>query len=321
MKALALCIIALHLTAFSSPSFDLDHLELKPLEGGFSKSQLYSFWQDGQKYVLRYIVTSRGESFRMDEVAAHRAAASVGAAPEIIYAETHAEYIIMPFVEGHSLSSEDLKNEELIRSLAATIKRVHDFSGPYPEKATTLAERVDHNYKRGLESGYAFPSGFAEEVEKVLQQKPETVVPSHGDLNRGNILVNRNKISIIDWANGTFDDPFTDLCYITLINALNPHQEELFLSSYFGRSPTKAEWQRLKAAKRKYYLVVAAIWFRFAEVPQEQVSLIDQKFAASVLKDADDYLKEGTVVNIRTAPKEDVLQYALSFYKAYLDRR
>lgn len=255
----------------------------------------------------------------MDEVAAHRAAASVGIAPQIVYAEPHAEYIIMPFVEGHSLSSEDLKNNEFIASLAVAIRKMHNFSGPYPKKATTLPERIAHNYQRGLQDGSAFPSGFDRQVEKVLQQKPTTLVPCHGDLNCNNILVNGTEISIIDWANGTLDDPFTDLSYICVTNHLTIEQETLFLFSYFGRQPTESEWQQLKEAKRKYYLIVAAIWFRFAETSQDQVSLLDQKLMSPDLKDANEYLKEGTVVHIHQAPKEEVLNYALSFYKAYLN--
>lgn len=104
-----------------------------------------------------------------------------------------------------------------------------------------------------------------------------------------------------------------------MTNNLSPEQERIFLNAYFERDPKQQEWQQLNTAKRKYYLVVASIWFRFAEVPGEQTALIDQKLESSTLKSAREHLKEGSVVNIRTAPKEEILQYALSFYRAYLD--
>ncbi len=305
-------------SAYCAPFFNIDSLTLEPLKGGCSTAPIYAFFQDNKKYVLRYTHASQRMSFQ-DELTAHKAGAALGIAPEIICADPDAQYMVMPFVDGHLLSSEDIKSDDFIRLLGNTIRKLHNFSGTYPTQASTLMERISGNFKEGQKKDLAFPSSFGAQIERLLLQKPKALVPSHTDLHPGNIIVKDHTISLIDWALATFDDPFTDLCYISLTNNFSLKQEQVFLETYLEKAPTEAEWQQLSIAKSKYYLFMASIYFLCAEVPKkEQEALIDQKLAWTPIKSADEHSEKEPFVNFRTASKEEILQCGLSFYKKYL---
>jgi hypothetical protein len=51
----------------------------------------------------------------------------------------------------------------------------------------------------------------------------------------------------------------------------------------------------------------------------ERVAKLDAQLRSDSLKKASEYLKEGKVVDPRTASSEEMTSYALSFYKAYLE--
>ena len=169
------------------------------------------------------------------------------------------------------------------------------------------------------------------EVKKTLSKTClRPLVPTHGDLNPTNIIVNdsRNSIDIIDWTTATIQDPFADLGYFCLLANLSKLQEKLFLEAYFGRNPTQEEFEILYEEKSKVNLLTAVLWFRFSETTQERtlpivarVAALDAALYSPTLKPAQDYLNEQIVVDLNTDEKSAIKSYALSFYKAYLDSK
>ncbi len=303
---------------------DKEALVFEPLEGGFTRAKLYAFFLDEKKYVLRFMASGQPQKFWENEIKAQETAGLLGIAPACLFTPEGFEFMIMPFVEGHLLNQEDIQ-EEKITTLGKHLQALHSFKGDYPTKHT-LSQRIQIQYQKAVASGIAYPTGFEKALEALAKEPSYPLVPSHGDLHRGNILVEGDHISFIDWTNASFDDPFTDLSYLSLLNNMTPLQEQTFLTAYFGRAPTEKDGERLKAGKAKVCLVIATIWFRFGEsledkkIPLEQrVALLDEQLNSPLLKPASAYLRAGLVVNIHSENKQEVRLYALSFYKAYLE--
>ncbi len=265
------------------------------------------------------------ENQRHNEIQACNIAYCLRLGPNCVASDKDALLMIMPFVEGHALSSKDLNGASLSCRLGEMIHTLHAYSESYPTRYTLL-ERLKIHYQKGKNSGIAYPTGFDQSVATVLNKPSDaSSVPCHGDLNPSNVLIRNDEIFIIDWANATWDDPFVDLSYISLLTNMTDEQERVFLKAYFGREATSHELERLKEGQSKIYLITAAIWLRYSESLEDQqltyherVVKLDAQLNDPSLKNAREYLREGKVVDLRSDSKEAIKAYALSFYKAYL---
>lgn len=293
------------------------------LAGGMTRAKLYTFEAEGKKLVLRFLALtpSQTKEMRQNEIHALKIGNKLGIAPGCIFSDQNAVLVVMPFIEGHALrQSED---HQLIQ-LGSMLKILHNYPGPYPTRYP-LKDRIKLHYQKGIKSGIAYPTGFDQEVETVLNTLClRTTVPTHGDLNLSNILVNDSSIILIDWTTATWDDPFADLSYFCLLSDLTDDQEKIFLESYFEKK-LENEHQTLKEEKAKICLLTAVLWLRFSETEEEQslplalrIFALDNELHSPDLKSIQDYLREGIVVDLNTASKPAIKSYALSFYKAYL---
>lgn len=301
--------------------------QFQALEGGLTRAKVYSFELEGKKYVLRFLALSpsHSEEMRQNEIQALKIGNKLGLAPGCVFSDRHAFLMVMPFIQGRPLQHPD---GEQLSQLGSKIRKLQDYPDSYPTRYS-LKDRIKQHYQKGLKAGVAYPTGFAQEVQSVLNTSiPRSPVPSHGDLNPSNILIDDSSgdIKMIDWTTASLEDPFFDLSFFSLLSNLSPLQEEVFLEAYFGRKPSEEERGILKEEKGKVCLLTAAIWLRFSETPEEAVLPLESRIAAldaeldsPSLKSIQDYLGEGIVVDLNTAPKSEVRSYALSFYKAYLD--
>ncbi len=298
--------------------------QFQSLEGGLTRAKVYSFEIEGKKFVLRFLALNHSKEMRQNEIQALKIGNKLGIAPRCVFSDQNAVLVLMPFIEGHSLRHPE--NRQLLQ-LGKMLRALHNYSDSYPTRYS-LRDRMEQHYKKGIKSGIAYPTGFDQEIQAMLS-KPclRSLVPSHGDLNPSNILVNdsSNSINIIDWTTATWEDPFADLSYFCLLSNLSFAQEKIFLESYFGRTPSEKEYEILKEEKAKVCLLTATLWLRYSETEEERslplasrVSALDAELCSNTLKSAQDYLREGIVVDLNTASKSAIKSYALSFYKAYL---
>lgn len=261
---------------------------------------------------------------RQNEIQAMKIGNKLGIAPNCVFSDQDAILMVMPFVQGHSLHHP--ANHELSR-LGVMVRKLHAYPDSYPTRYS-LKNRISQHYQKAIKAGITYPTGFEQEVQNVVNKSSSrSLVPSHGDLNPSNILVDDSRgINFIDWTTATLEDPFFDLSFFCLLSNLSPLQEEVFLEAYFGRKPLKQEWEILKEEKAKVCLLTATIWLRFSETLEEvalplesRIAALDAELYSPALKSIQDYLREGVVVDLNTAPKSEVKSYALSFYKAYLE--
>ena len=307
---------------------ELEKAVFQPLVGGLTRARLYSFELAKQKYVLRFLALGPSQPLpmRQNEILAHQIGAELNLAPPCLFSDQQAALMIIPFIEGQAFSLAKGANHSHLIQLGTMLQRLHRFEGSYPTRYSFL-QRLNKHYQKGLQAGIAYPTGFTQNMQHILSQPSlRPPVPSHGDLNPSNILVDKENIYLIDWTNATKDDPFADLSYFCLLANLTEGEERSFLQAYFGREPSPEEWDILTSEKAKVYLLTATIWLRFSEDAVEQerplplrIASLDAELHSATLKTAQDYLQEGIVIDLNHAPKAAIRSYALSFYKAFLD--
>ncbi len=304
------------------------------LLGGFSHSRLYSFQINGERFVLRILdykrISSPEDTFtkRLSEVLSHRAASVAGIAADIHYSDPEALIVIMDYLEGASLCAENLLNRRFLLDLGASVCTMHSINVELPFQRSQ-DDRITKHYLQALSKGVAFPTGFQgvyDDYMRVSHDSFNGKVFCHGDLNSGNIILQKERPYYIDWAGANIGDPYTDLGYITLLSGMNHQQSAVFLEGYLGHQASAEESAKLFLAQARTCFLTAVVWFDFSETEEERevpiserVLRLDEKLASPNLSTVHDYIVEGKKVNPLTGPTHEVLLFALSHYKEYLN--
>lgn len=174
----------------------------------------------------------------------------------LIHVDEQNGWKISKFVE--TTAEFDFSNEDHIAMLARSIKKLHDsntqvgFPFDYAAEAKSLIEfekRVDSIAYRNLR----------EEEEKMapildlIQQDGWQVSLCHNDIYEPNLLVEGDKLHLIDWEFAGDCDIGFDIC--KLFSVHNPKYEEIdqYLGYYYGRPTTDGEKLHLMACAAVIY--------------------------------------------------------------------
>lgn len=314
------------------PNYPKESIQFSELNGGMTAIKLYTFEIHGKKYVLRALKIKHPIERRKTEILAHTLAANLGIAPPLNFVDDKNLIMIMPYIQGHTLSNKDLQNPKTIETLGKMIAKLHQIKVDFP-KTRTQVERAQKHHQSTLEKGIALPLKFEQAfrdfiststTREALEQHNQTLC--HADLNPLNILVdNDGKIYIIDWTTATRDNLYTDLGYFGFLNGLTDAQSRAFLTAYFGHLPNEQEWKQYKLAQKNTSLLTATVWFDFSESERDKkipmksrVKNLEELLAKDDLKMGQQYIKEGEIVSPMTGKPEEIRLFALGFFKTYL---
>lgn len=188
-----------------------------------------------QRYVLR-INHSNSPALGLDrdrelKVLWFAYAAGLGAEP--IYMDS--EILVTRWIEGGSLTSQDLGREETIIQIAKVFRQLHNWAitGPKISMAKTatqyliLAPEDKQQELKGLEQE-------AVAIVAQLNQNPVSNCLCHNDPLHSNFLSGEN-LRLIDWEYSAWGDPLFDLATLAYYHKFGPQQIDLLLSVYFGR--------------------------------------------------------------------------------------
>ena len=231
---------------------DVSNLKITLLTDGIT-NQNYRIDVGGESFVLR-IAGANTELLGIDrhnEYAAHRAAAELGIAPEIIYFIEPEGYLVSRFIVGQPIPPDEMAQPEHIRQVAATLQRVHTM----PAIPGTFSPfRVVEDYTQTAQRyGVAFPANFdwllarLGDIEAAFLQDPFTPCPCHNDLLNANFL-DDGHLRILDWEYAGMGDRFFDLANFSVNHSFGDDQDRHLLEAYFGQA-TLARLARLKLMK------------------------------------------------------------------------
>lgn len=119
------------------------------------------------------------------------------------------------------------------------LKKIHSIlaSGNQENWAVRFNRKTDYKIQKYLECGLRFSGDdkiidYIEKNRGLLENRPQCF--QHGDYHVGNMIVNENELSIIDFNRYDFGDPWEEFNRIVWSAAVSPHFATGQLNGYFG---------------------------------------------------------------------------------------
>jgi thiamine kinase-like enzyme len=189
---------------------------------------------------------------RQAEYAAHRAAAGLGLAPQVVDFLEPEGYLVTRFVVGKPIPPEEMGRPENLRRVAQAMRRYHSL--PAIPWAFSPFRTVDHYTATARELHVEFPAAFERwqaalaRIEVSLGRDPFLPRLCHNDLLNANFL-DDGTLRILDWEYAGMGDVTFDLANFAVHHDLGGDQEHLLLQEYYDGLPTPARMARLHLMK------------------------------------------------------------------------
>ncbi len=242
---------------------DIEDVEI--IKSGLN-NRSFKFLCNGEYYVYRHPgVNASGVIDRKKEATSLRAAKKLKIDETLIYVDEEDGWKISRFVDCSEPF--DFSNHLHVKMLAKHLKTLHDskitvdYYFDYNEEADKLIERVKHldgaSYRK-LEAARK----MMRPIIKFLDRDRWQMSLCHNDIYEPNLLVEGEKLQLIDWEFAGNADIGFDIC--KLFSVHNPKYEEIdqWLEYYYGRSTTQNEKLHLLACAAiiYYYWFVWAVY-------------------------------------------------------------
>lgn len=239
----------------------------EPLTGGLSNRNYRARDRDGD-----WVVRLAGEVpehgiVRANDIAASRAAAAAGIAPEVRHAE--ADALVIRFIDGRALTEADIQDRTYRRRIADLLKRTHREVGRHL-RGPAIMFWVFHALRDYSAQLLGSPDGadldrltaIAGDLESAVG--PVDLAFGHNDLLPANIVDDGRRLWLIDWEYAGYGSPLFDLGNLASNAHLDTGAWRDLLAGYFGRAPDAA-LLRSADAMRVASLLRETLWARVAK--------------------------------------------------------
>jgi thiamine kinase-like enzyme len=216
------------------------------LNGGLS-NQTYKLTCEGKRYVLRVFgqQTNYLHFTRESEIEVMRSFQKIIHSPSVLYVDPNKTYMLLEYIEGRSLTGEDLRDAPLNQLILDRLKSIHDSvdTSAVASRPCTPYQLVER-YLRGAEQlQVKLPEGLAQVLNKMEQiayrrslDKTYSQRFCHNDYYPFNLIwsPSSKELYVVDWELCGVGDIFFDLAAIPFSNRFTEQQEKEWLQSYFG---------------------------------------------------------------------------------------
>lgn len=231
-------------------------IKLEKLENQGVCNVLYKIQTPKKEYILRvFKYAHTNKQSRRNETKIQNKAFVKNIAAKVYIHDEKNSLMICDFLEGHH--KEKLKKKD-IKALVKSLKKLHHIktkSKPYN------MENDFKNYKKILKDKKSKKTikSSLKELKKIKKYKFQKVL-CHHDLNKNNILFNKNKVLFIDWEFSCVNDRFFDLANICFEFNLDKKQEQKLLKEYLKKLK-KSDIKKL-ASYKIVYENLWKLWFK-----------------------------------------------------------
>ena len=250
---------------------------MSELEGGLTNRNLKVVTKEGA-YVVR-LWSDDGALLSIDRDNEHssslRAAAAGVGAPVVAYLPER-KALVIEFIEGRTLSGEDLRGGFPLERVAAAVRRLHS-AEPF-DSDFDMFEIQCRYLELVSERGFWLPERYrefapqAEAIRDALAERPEPAVPCNNDLLAENFIDSGDRLWLIDYEYSGNNEPSFELGNIWSESNLTLAQLEQLAAAYYGEALAgKVARARLWGLMSKYG------WTLWASI-QDGVSEIDFDF-------------------------------------------
>jgi thiamine kinase-like enzyme len=254
-----------------------DERAVSELPGGLTNTN-YKVQVDGRSYVVR--VSSKDAGLlaidRENEYLNSKAAAEAGVGAGVVAYLPELGALVLDFIEGATMSSEDLRRGDRLREVAEACGRLHACR-PFRDDFNMF--RVQERYIGIVqERGLRLPERYLEfapqvaRIERAMAARAELPVPCNNDLLAENFIWTGDRFQLIDYEYSGNNDAMFEIGNVWSESNLSLEQLGELVAHYYGRPlVNKVARARLWGLMSKYG------WTLWASI-QDGVSSIDFDF-------------------------------------------
>jgi hypothetical protein len=236
---------------------------LEPLRGGQSGALVFRLRVGGRDHALRIEVSPDPMTDPAAHFACMVAAAQAGVAPAVFYADPAHGVAITDFVIQRPLRSYAGSRAGLMAELAAMTQTLQA-TAPFPAAARSNLDAVDLFIGELEATGFFHPDAIGEHIFRFRQMRevwPTDIagVPSHNDLNPGNVLYDGTRLWFVDWAAASANDPFGDPACLANAAGADDEEEAILLAAWLGHTPDRKEAARFLLMRKVWPMVQAVL--------------------------------------------------------------
>jgi len=248
-----------------------------PLPGGLTNTN-YKVVAGGRAYVVRISNKDSGllAIDRQNEIHNTIAAAEAGVGAPFIAALPELDAVVLGFLEGRSLSPDDLRRGDLLPLVAQACRRLH---GARRFSADFDMFEIQQRYLGVVqERGFRLPNRYlafepqVRAIEEAMRVRAEPSVPCNNDLLAENFIDVGGELKLIDYEYSGNNDACFELGNIWSESSLVPAQLDELVTHYYG-APLRGKIARA----RLWGLVAKYGWMLWASI-QDGVSELDFDF-------------------------------------------
>ncbi len=283
-------------------AFDCDSLRATFLPGLTNRNYLVRL--RGERFVLRVagVNTDRLGVDRYSEQLALQSVATIGVGPEVVQVVEPEGHLVTRFIDGRKWSSQDAREPENLRRLAATLRQIH-LMRPIGmrEHSPLRASRQHLEIARSL--GVDVPDelpGLLDHAGSLLATSPPgRACLCHNDVCRGNVIdAGEPALRLVDWEYAGLGDAYFDLAAAVTGFELSEMDAELLVTEYQGQSASDADLRKLRIAQLVHSLRERT-WFLVQQANDEEYFGFIRACAPHF--DAAAHLKRGFVDSLERA--------------------
>ncbi|HEV2475334.1 MAG TPA: choline/ethanolamine kinase family protein [Candidatus Dormibacteraeota bacterium] len=207
--------------------------------GGGITNHNFKVEVEGGEFVLR-MGGARTDLLGIDRAAEHAAgqrAFEVGVGPEVVAFVPSQGWLVARFIDGKTISPEEMRSPEALGRVMAALRRFHD-AAPIPGRFDSHTVVEDYHAK-AVEHGVEIPPAYddalsvSRRIRSTRGEQP--VVPCHNDLLNANFL-DDGEIRIVDWEYAGMGDRFFDLANFSVNHGFSIADDRRLLAAYFGQT-------------------------------------------------------------------------------------
>src|SRR5215831_6326095 len=173
-------------------------------------------------------------------LAAHRAAAEAGLAPQLIRADEQTGDCLSMLVPGETLTPGRAREPEVLATIGLALRRLHQLAPTIGR--WSVFDDVRRYIATALDEGLRLPPdidlllGRLTQAEAVFQRLQVTDALCHNDLQPQNLILGGNVVTVVDWEYSALGNPYFDLGGLSVNIDLSGDGEALLAKQYFSRA-------------------------------------------------------------------------------------
>ncbi|HCT56394.1 MAG TPA: aminoglycoside phosphotransferase family protein [Gemmatimonas aurantiaca] len=226
----------------AAESDDADVVDFAPIAVGQSGASVHRVTTRHGAFVLKRTSVQEPLATWTLAVAVQRAAAEVGAAPQVVHHDAERRAVLSELIAGDIPFAARYGNPATraaaLAQFAGTIRRVHDLplEGPLHAMPRADPQAVLRTVHHAAHDIGALPAWVHAHVHALLEEAPPLTdrapVLSHNDVNPTNIACAGDRLVLLDWQSAAINDPYYDLATAAVFLRMDADASAALLWAY-----------------------------------------------------------------------------------------